>query len=71
MLRNKMNIILNHQPYEVADGCTLFQLAQLLPRSGQGLAFAIDGEIVVRSCWPEYPLCAGQQVSVFSAIAGG
>jgi sulfur carrier protein len=37
----------------------------------QGIAIAVDGEVVPRSAWPTFALVAGARVEVLTAMQGG
>lgn len=49
-------------------------VVDLLTRLGlrrDGVAVAINGEVVPRSMWPVRALCAGDRVEVIQAVGGG
>jgi sulfur carrier protein len=41
------------------------------PESGQGVAVAVDGEVVPRGEWRRTRLREGQQIEVLRAVQGG
>ena len=68
-----MRVLLNGEPRELADGETVAGAvgASGAPESGQGVAVAIDGEVVRRAEWERTTLREGQRVEVVRAVQGG
>ena len=68
-----MNVLLNGEPHDLPAGTTLAQAVDLsgAPPSRDGVAAAVDGEVVPRSSWDEQVLEEGQQVEVLQAVQGG
>lgn len=66
-----MKLLLNGDPQELSDGTTVAELvAQRLP-SPNGVAVAVDEELVPRSQWASRILSDGERVEVLSAVQGG
>ena len=66
-----MTVTVNGDARELAPGTTLADLvAQLVP-AAQGVAAALDGEVVPRRAWPGTPLDDGAVVEVVTAVQGG
>ena len=66
-------IVLNGERSEVRPGETL---AQVLDRLGvspdaRGVAVAVDGEVVPRTCWEVFKLAQDARVEVLTAMQGG
>lgn len=72
-----MTLTVNGDPRELPPGSTLADLVtQLVPSvqgvpSAQGIAVALDGEVVPRRAWPGTPLGDGSVVEVVTAVQGG
>ena len=68
-----MNVLLNGESTERADGATVeTALATLdLPGAGRGVAVAVDAEVVPRTEWDTHELTEGARVEVLRAIQGG
>jgi len=68
-----MNVVLNGERQELADGATVRQAvtATGAPSEGRGVAVALDGEVVPRRSWDDVPLREGQRVEVVQAVQGG
>ena len=65
-----MKIVLNDVPYEFT-GNTLKDLLNELGKSQQGIAIAINQQVVPRSLWYATELNEQSQVFIFESIAGG
>ncbi len=66
-----MKIIVNGDPFEVADGATAAAAVRLLTSAASGVAVAVNGEVVRRSAWDSTVLADGDQVEVLTAVQGG
>ncbi len=66
-----MEIRLNGENREVAEGLSVADLLVLLDLQGRRLAVEVNGEIVPRSEHPAYRLQPGDRVEVVHAIGGG
>lgn len=66
-----MQIQVNGQQHDVADGMTAAQLIQYLALEGRRLAMEVNQEIVPRSQYAEHRLAAGDQIEIVHAIGGG
>lgn len=65
-----MKIVLNDVPYEFT-GNTLEDLLNELGKSQQGIAIAINQQVVPKSVWCTTGLNEQSQVFIFESIAGG
>jgi sulfur carrier protein len=66
-----MNITVNGEAQELADGLSLAQLVAERLRSDRGVAAAVDGEVTPKSAWPDVILRDGQAVELLTAVQGG
>jgi sulfur carrier protein len=68
-----MRIVLNGEPRDLRAGATAADAvdASGAPDSHDGVAVAVDGEVVPRSRWSDRVLAEGQKVEVLQAVQGG
>ena len=66
-----MNVIMNGELVELADGATTAVAVQLLTSAVSGIAVAVNGDVVPRSLWAERALADGDAVEVLTAVQGG
>ena len=66
-----MEIVLNGEAHEVAEGCTIARLVAELGLSGRRLAVELNLEIVPRSSHETHELKPGDRVEIVHAIGGG
>ena len=68
-----MKVVLNGEQRDLRDGVTVVDAidASGAPRSRDGVAVAVDGEVVPRGRWSEHGLAEGQRVEVLQAVQGG
>ncbi len=66
-----MTLTINGDPRELPPGTTLADLVTQLVPSPQGVAAAVDGEVVPRRAWPDTRLTDGSVVEVVTAVQGG
>jgi len=67
-----MRVELNGEPAELPDGATVAEaIAEAGADERNGLAVAVDGEVVPRGAWERTDLREGQSVEVVAAIQGG
>ena len=69
-----MNVVLNGEPAEFADGATVESALATLDLPGattRGVAVAIDAEVVPRGEWGKTTLHEGARVEILRAIQGG
>jgi len=62
-----MHIVLNGQPFAVAESLTLADMIA----ARHGVAVAVNGEVVPRAQHPAHPLHDGDVVEVVTAVQGG
>ena len=66
-----MNVVLNGEPRELADGATIADVLALLDAPDRGVAVAIDAEVVPRGGWEAVTLRDGVRIEVVQAVQGG
>ena len=68
-----MNVVLNGESTELADGATVETALETLdlPGAGRGVAVAVDAEVVPRGQWGSTELHEGARVEILRAIQGG
>jgi sulfur carrier protein len=66
-------IVVNGESREVAEGLVLTDLLREmeLPPEQRGIAFARNGDVVLRASWPETTLRAGDRLEILHAVQGG
>jgi sulfur carrier protein len=65
-----MKLTVNGQTRDI-DATTLAQLLDAELPSTQGVAAAVDGEVVPRAEWSAFRLADGNAVEVLTAVQGG
>ena len=68
-----MNLLVNGEPTDLADGATVEAALNALdlPGAGRGVAVAVDREVVPRGQWGSTELHEGARVEILRAIQGG
>ena len=67
-----MEIIINGRTHPVAEEISLAGAVSLIVGGGgQGVAAAVNGDVVRRAAWESTRLAAGDQVEVVTAVQGG
>ena len=67
----RVNVIVNGQPRQVADGTTVADLLAALQLPKQGVAVEVNHTIVPRIRHLEQPLHDGDRLEVVSLVGGG
>lgn len=62
---------LNGETVTLVEPATIEVVVDGLGRGRSGVAVAVNGEVVPRSCWPATELADGDQVEVLTAVQGG
>jgi len=66
-----MQIIVNGQPREAADGVSITDLVRQLSDREAGIAVALNSEVVPRGSWADTTVAAGDRIDVVTAVQGG
>jgi len=62
---------INGEQRELADGASVRDALAVLGAPQNGVAVAVDGEVVPRAEWPSAELTDGARVEVLTAVQGG
>jgi len=66
-----VQITVNGQPRESADGLSLAELVRDISDRSTGIAVAVNGEVVPRGSWSGTAVQPGDRVDVVTAVQGG
>ena len=68
-----MRVFVNGEPRELPQGFTVAALVDAAGGApgGQGVAVAVNAEVIPRSAWHETPLSDGERIEILAAIQGG
>ena len=66
-----MIVKLNENPHEVAEGTILDKFIESLDIQLQGIAIAINNEVIPKSKWNEMRLEDGMSLMLIHAVSGG
>ena len=66
-----MQIKLNGETKDVADGTTLLSLVEQLSLAPERLAVELNQEVIRRAEWPEVKLSDGDRVEIVHFVGGG
>ncbi len=67
-----MEITVNQQVYQITHNCNIQQLFKdVLQQTHQGLAIAINQNIIPKSQWESHLLQPGDQIIIIKATQGG
>lgn len=66
-----MNIVVNGEKVELADGATVGQLAEKQNLPEKGVAVAVNNDMVPRTEWNNRTLNEGDDVIIIRAVCGG
>lgn len=66
-----MKLNVNGKEREVPEGLTLAELAEILQTPAQGVAVAVENQLVPRARWTETHLKENDRIVVIKAACGG
>jgi sulfur carrier protein len=66
-----MTVLLNDKSYEVAEGTSLAAFIDSLGLKREGIAVAVDYEVVPKEQWAETILSDGLELMLIQAVSGG
>lgn len=69
-MNEKINIRLNGEPVEI-ESATIQELLQRRFLDGNGVAVALNGEVVPRAQYESTPLHGGDDMEIVHAVQGG
>lgn len=66
-----IEIVVNQTPVKLVAPCSINDALAAVVDSTDGMALAVNGEVVRKPEWPTYQLDHGDQIHLFRAVAGG
>jgi sulfur carrier protein len=66
-----MTILLNDKPYEAAEGTSLATFIESLGLKREGIAVAVNYEVVPKDQWAETILSDRLELMLIQAVSGG
>jgi sulfur carrier protein len=66
-----VQIIINDQPREVAESCTVAALLEELGLTGKPVAVEVNLQLVPRGQHAEHTLSAGDRLEIVTLVGGG
>ncbi|MDN3666833.1 sulfur carrier protein ThiS [Algibacter miyuki] len=66
-----INIKVNNQNHKFKVNSTLDQVLDMLDISPQGIALAVNQDIITKALWKTYTLTEGDSVLIITATQGG
>jgi len=70
-LLGSLEVLLNGQPYAVAEGQTLLDFVRSLELEPARVAVELDGQILKRDLWAQTELKAGARLELVHFVGGG
>ena len=66
-----VSVLVNENPIEVEENATLSQLLQKVNASVEGIAIAINDEIIAKNAWESQAIKNNDNVLIIKATQGG
>ncbi len=66
-----MQILVNDQPFELADGCTVATLLEHLGLTGKPVAVEVNLQLVPRQRHKEHVLAGDDRLEIVTLVGGG
>ena len=66
-----VTVLVNENPIEVEENATLSQLLQKVNASVEGIAIAINDEIITKNAWESQAIKNNDNVLIIKATQGG
>jgi sulfur carrier protein len=66
-----VNVVVNGAPDELPEGSTIAEVVAARSKTDQGVAVAVNDQVVTRSTWSEVTLADGDRVEILTAVQGG
>jgi sulfur carrier protein len=70
-MSGSVRVTVNGTPRELRPGTTVSALVDLLAQHSEGIAVAVNREVVTRGLWGQRELAEGDRVEVLAAVQGG
>jgi thiamine biosynthesis protein ThiS len=67
----RLALVLNGEPYEVAEDATVLDLVTSLGRDPRGVAVERNGELLPRAAYAATRLAAGDRIEMVHFVQGG
>jgi sulfur carrier protein len=66
-----MRLVVNGEPRDFSDGATLSAIVAELTQARQGIAVAVNADVIPRGAWESTDLRTGDRIEVLTAVQGG
>jgi len=66
-----MRLVVNGEPRDFFDGATLSAVVAELTQARQGIAVAVNADVIPRGAWQSTALRTGDRIEVLTAVQGG
>jgi sulfur carrier protein len=66
-----MRLVVNGEPRDFSDGATLSAVVAELTQAPQGIAVAVNADVIPRGAWELTGLRTGDRIEVLTAVQGG
>ncbi|MGY8945268.1 MAG: sulfur carrier protein ThiS [Flavobacteriales bacterium] len=66
-----VSVLVNENPIEIEENATLSQLLQKVNTSVEGIAIAINDEIITKNAWESQAIKNNDNVLIIKATQGG
>jgi sulfur carrier protein len=66
-----MQILVNDQPYEITEACTVAALLEQLGLSGKPVAVEVNLQLVPKQQHNEYVLAGNDRIEIVTLVGGG
>lgn len=66
-----VSVLVNENPIEIEENATLSQLLQKVNTSVEGIAIAINDEIITKNAWESQTIKNNDNVLIIKATQGG
>jgi|TARA_B110000259_G_scaffold175887_1_gene211477 sulfur carrier protein len=66
-----VSVLVNENPIEIEENATLYQLLQKVNTSVEGIAIAINDEIIAKNAWESQAIKNNDNVLIIKATQGG
>ena len=65
------SVLVNGEPRNVPNGCTVLRLLALLEMSDRRVAVAVNRDVIPKSAYASSTLSIGDRVEILEAVGGG
>jgi sulfur carrier protein len=66
-----MRLVVNGEPRDFSDGATLSAVVGEITQASQGIAVAVNADVIPRGAWESTGLRTGDRIEVLTAVQGG